>query len=136
MGVLIDTDVLIEFEKGRINLSDRISGREQEEFFISVITASELLHGVWRATDAAVRARRTAFVEGVLNNILVLPIDLSVARAHAQIWAELQSKGIMIGLHDSWIAAMCIANGYTLITSNIREYRRVQGLMVECWTTK
>jgi len=133
MGVLIDTNILIEFEKGRIQLSDRISGKEQEEFFISVISASELLHGVWRATDSAIRTKRLAFVEAILNNIPVLPIDLSVARVHARLWADLQSKGIMIGLHDAWIAAMCIANGYTLITANIREFERVPGLSIECW---
>jgi tRNA(fMet)-specific endonuclease VapC len=134
MGVLLDTDVLIGFEKGHLNLSGHISGREQDDFFISVITASELLHGVWRAVDPVVRAKRTAFVEGILKHMPVLLIDLPVARVHAQLWADLTSKGTMIGLHDSWIAAICIANGLTLVTSNLREFERVQGLEIECWT--
>ncbi|OGL45876.1 MAG: hypothetical protein A2161_16475 [Candidatus Schekmanbacteria bacterium RBG_13_48_7] len=133
MGIIIDTNILIELEKGRVNLPDYISGREKEKIFISVITASELLHGVWRAADSSIRSRRTAFVEAILTNIPLLPIDLPVARVHAQIWAELQSKGIMIGLHDSWIAALCISNDFVLITSNIEEFKRVPGLKLECW---
>jgi predicted nucleic acid-binding protein len=45
MGIIIDTAVLIDFEKGRIHLNKHISEREEDEFCISVITASELLQG-------------------------------------------------------------------------------------------
>ena len=50
MGILIDSNIFIKAEKGDIDLDKYINGRENEDFFISVITASELLHGVWRAT--------------------------------------------------------------------------------------
>ena len=51
VGVLIDTSVLIDYERGRVDLEARIRGREEETFFLSVVTASELLHGVHRAKD-------------------------------------------------------------------------------------
>jgi len=134
MGVLIDSNIFIKAEKGDLDLDKHIEGREAEDFFISVITASELLHGVWRAKDPAIRARRQAFVEALLEALPILPIDLSTARSHAQLWAELQSQGLMIGVHDSWIAATCIANGLNLITENVREFERIPGLMIEQWT--
>ena len=40
MGILLDTNILIEVEKKRFNLSDKIKGRETEQVFLSVITAS------------------------------------------------------------------------------------------------
>lgn len=86
MGVLIDASVLIE--RGRVRLEPHLAGREQEEFFLSIIAASELLHGVHRAVNPNVRARRSAFVEAVLERFPLLPVDLSVARAHAQLWAD------------------------------------------------
>lgn len=58
MGVLIDASILIEHERRRLRLDDHLSGRQQEEFFLSVVTARELLHGVDRADDAGARARR------------------------------------------------------------------------------
>jgi tRNA(fMet)-specific endonuclease VapC len=133
VGVLIDASVLIEQERGRIELSRRLAGREEEEFFLSVITASELLHGAHRAADAGVRARRSAFVEAVLNQFPLLPIDLGTARIHAQLWAELAARGEMIGAHDLWLGAACIANGLSIATGNPREFRRVPGLTVESW---
>jgi tRNA(fMet)-specific endonuclease VapC len=47
---------------------------------------------------------------------------------HAQIWAELQAKGEMIGAHDSWIAATALAHGMTLATANAKEFERVPAL--------
>ena len=133
MGVLIDASVLIEHERGSASLEDRLAGREEEEFFLSVITASELLHGVHRAPDPNVRARRAAFVEAVLERFPLLPVDLAVARAHARIWAGLMAEGRLIGPHDLWLAATCLAHGLTMVTGNVREFARVPGLTVESW---
>ncbi len=133
MGVLIDASVLIEYERGRVDLARHLEGRKEEEFFLSVVTASELLHGVHRAKDPSVRARRSAFVEAILERFPLLPVDLATARTHAQIWAELASGGNLIGPHDLWLAAAAIAHGLTLVTANLREFQRVPGLAVESW---
>ena len=133
MGVIIDSSILIASERGHIDFRKMISGRENEEFHVSVITVSELLHGVWRAQDPGIRVRRSTFVEQILESFPILPIDLSTARIHAQLWAGLSSSGTMIGSHDSWIAASCLAHGCILATTNIREFERVSGLTVENW---
>jgi tRNA(fMet)-specific endonuclease VapC len=133
VAVLIDTSILIAFERGQLDVTARVAGREAEEAFLSVISASELLHGAHRAADPAVRARRLAFVEAILARFPVLEIDLEVARAHAALWADLAQRGEMIGGHDAWIAATCIARDLTLITGNTREFKRVPGLRVENW---
>lgn len=134
MGVLIDTNILVKAEKGTIVLDSHIEKRKEEAFFISVITASELLQGVWRADDQGTQARRNAFVEAILTSITVLPIDLPTARSHARLWARLQSDGQMIGVHNSWIAASCINHGLHLVTDNTREFERIPGLQIEQWT--
>lgn len=134
MGIVIDASVLIEAERGRLDVPAKIRGREEEEFFLSVITASELLHGVWRAKDATLRSRRSAFVEAVLERFPILSIDLATARIHAQLWADLERRGIALDAHDSWLAAVCIAHGCTLATGNVKEFRRIPGLAIEQWT--
>ena len=135
MGVLIDTSILIEFERGRLNLEPQLArGGEEEEFFLSVVTASELLHGVHRAVEPEVRTKRSALVEGLLERFPLLPLDLAAARVHAQVWAELAGAGKMIGPNDLWIAATALAHGLTMVTANVREFDRVPGLIVEVWT--
>lgn len=134
MGVLIDTSVLIETERGHLDLAPHVAQRPLEECFLSVITASELLHGVHRAQQPQQRARRSAFVEGILERFPLLHVDLSTARAHARVWAELKVAGMIIGPHDLWLAATCIAHGLIMVTANIREFARVPGLQIETWT--
>lgn len=133
MGVIVDSSVLIGWERGRLDPAEQVRGREDEAFFLSVISASELLHGVHRATDPGIRAQRSAFVEGVLSRFPILSVDLATARSHSRLWAEMAAQGTMIGLHDSWIAASCLAHGLTLATASLREFERVPGLKVQAW---
>jgi tRNA(fMet)-specific endonuclease VapC len=133
MGVLIDSDVLIGFERGKTDVRQWIKGREEENFFISVITASEFLFGVHRANSPDVRSRRLALVESVLNAFPVIPIDVPIARMHAELASSLETAGVRIGAHDSWIAATCLVHGLILVTRNVREFGRVPGLQLERW---
>ncbi len=133
MGVLIDASVLIEHERGRLEIAKHVARREGDEFFLSVITASELLHGVHRATDPGIRARRAAFVEAILGRFPLLTVDLATARAHARLRADLTAAGSLIGPHDLWLAAACLAHGRSMATVSTREFHRVPGLSVENW---
>jgi tRNA(fMet)-specific endonuclease VapC len=133
MAVLIDASILIETERGRLDLEPHVARHGEEEAFLSVVTASELLHGVHRATQPDVRARRSAFVEGILERFPLLSVDLACARAHAQVWVELSKAGALIGPHDLWLAATCVAHGLTMVTANVREFTRVPGLELEVW---
>ena len=85
-----------------LDVAAHAAGREDEEMFLSVVTASELLHGVHRA--------------------------------HARLWAELASRGELIGAHDLWLAANCVGRGLSLATGSLREFGRVPGLVVEDWS--
>jgi tRNA(fMet)-specific endonuclease VapC len=137
MGVLIDSSVLIAHERGRVDLralaEQRVAGREEEAFYLSVVTVSELLHSVHRAADRAQRARRSAYVEAVLDQFPILPVDLPTARAHAELWAGLAAAGTPVGAHDLWIAATAMSRGLIIATANRREFDRVPGLVVESW---
>ena len=134
MAVLIDASILIEAERGKLALEAHVARRAGEDSFLSVITASELLHGVHRAIEPSVKMKRSAFVEGILERFPLLDVDLACARAHAQIWAELRQAGTIIGPHDLWLAATCVAHGLTMVTANVREFERVPGLVVELWS--
>jgi len=100
-----------------------------EDRAVSVITVSELLHGVHRAKGPR-RARRRAFVEHVLEGFEPLPITETVARVHAEVWADLTRRGQNVGAHDLWIAATALANGFGVATRDQADFDRVPGLRV------
>jgi tRNA(fMet)-specific endonuclease VapC len=131
---MLDTSVLIDAERGRLDIEGRIEQAADEAIVISAITASELLHGVHRARTAAQRIRREHFVDRVLREIPTAEFGLAEAHVHARIWAQLLERGQVIGAHDLVIAATVIAIGFRLATTNPREFRRVPDLSVEVWT--
>lgn len=128
MALLIDTDLLIDFERG-VGTPDGERLLGDEDRAISVITVSELLHGALRATGARA-TRRRAFVEHLLAGMQAIPITTTVARAHADIWVRMVEQGQTIGAHDLWIAATALAHGLGVATRNTGDFERVPGLRV------
>lgn len=133
MGNLIDTGIFIAHERLHLDVRALVAGFAGQDCLLSVITASELLHGIHRAQGPAVRARREGFVESVLRELTLLNVDLAIARIHARVGAQLEEQRKPIGTHDLWLAATCLAQGHTLITTNIREFARVPGLSYKVW---
>jgi tRNA(fMet)-specific endonuclease VapC len=133
MGIVIDSSVLIAWERDQLDLQAKIVSYAEEDFAISAVTASELLHGVHRATTPAHRSRREAFVEGLLSRIPVFSFDLVTARVHARLSADLAAKRTAVGLHDLIIAATAIANGYALASRDERSFPKIPGLSLLRW---
>ncbi|WP_419996790.1 PIN domain-containing protein [Streptomyces boninensis] len=118
MGRLIlDTGVLVAVDRGRVKLSDIIT--EADDVVISAVTVAELDEGLQLADDSN-RARRQAFMDGVLEDYPVEPYDVPVARAHAKLMAHCRMAGQPRGAHDLMIAATAAETGRTLITMDAR----------------
>ncbi len=95
MGLMVDTNVFIRFEKSGKPI-DFSSWESSQKVYISVVIASELLMGVHRANTEERRQRRSAFVEAIIAGVGILDFTIVEARVHAEIYAELAKKGQMI----------------------------------------
>lgn len=131
MGIIFDTIEIITMERNRKEIEEIVLGREDEAFGISVVTVAELLHGVERADTDIRKINRQAFVEKVMEFFPIFAFDVTVARIYARIWATLAKKNMTVGAHDLIIAATAISLNYTVITSNIRDYNKIEGLKWE-----
>jgi tRNA(fMet)-specific endonuclease VapC len=131
MATLIDSSVLIAAERGQLDLDDLFARYAQEDVALSAVTASELLHGLYRAKTAAQRHRRQAFVEGLLAQLPVIAFDLAVARVHASMWADLARRGVAVGERDLMIGATAVAKGYAVATRDERSFPKILGLRVQ-----
>ncbi len=131
MGVIFDTSVLVTLERGTYGLEKLSTGRESEPFGISVVTISELLHGVHRADSEKRRLMRGAFVEKIIQTFPLYSFDLNAARIYAKLWANLAKKGVAIGAHDLMIVSTAIALGFSVVTTDVRDYSKVKEVHVE-----
>lgn len=130
MGILIDSETLLAWAEAPAALESWVGSRGEEECYLSIITADELLRAVSEASDRTVRSRRLAFVEAVLEQLPVLSIDRKIARIHAEIRQSPERHGKMRE-HDGWLAATSIAHGLLLVTRRPEVFRQVPGLVCE-----
>lgn len=131
MGVVLDTSVLIEAEKGELNFSHFLrTSFPKESIYISSISVSELFLGAHLSKEKF-QANRIISVETIINSLVVIDFDSEVAKTHANIWSQLKKEGNLIGPHDLIIAATCLHHQHSLLTSNIQEFSRVTSLILE-----
>jgi tRNA(fMet)-specific endonuclease VapC len=132
MAYMLDTDISSYIMK---RSHDAVLRRLQKvpvgEVCISVITKSELLYGVEVSPQ---RQQNQTALDAYLRHVEVLQYPDEAALHYAQIRAALKVSGTMIGANDLFIAAHARCLGFILVTNNVREFGRVQGLDVENWT--
>jgi tRNA(fMet)-specific endonuclease VapC len=133
LGALIDASVLIAVERGKLDFDAALAKERDSNFALSAVTASELLHGVHRASSDVLRTRREAYVEALLASLPVIAFDIISARVHARISAKLSEKGLTIGAHDLLIAATAISRGMDVVTRDERSFPRIPGISLVRW---
>lgn len=123
---LLDSSVCVMILRGRTAVSDLPAPPEAA---ISCIVAAELWAGAMKANRASEADR----LQELLEFFPVLDFAPVAARAYGEIRADLERKGTPIGPLDLLIAAHTHSLGATLVTANVREFKRVKGLKVQAW---
>ena len=132
MRFLFDTDTCIDLIRYKpAPVLRRLDHLRPGDVGLSSITAAELDYGA--AHSASPEKNRLALAR-LIAAFPVLPFDHEVARVYGVIRHELESKGTPIGPLDTLIAAHARQAKLILVTHNVREFKRVQGLTVESWS--
>jgi tRNA(fMet)-specific endonuclease VapC len=127
---LLDTNICIYVIKRRPeSLLERFN-RNASHLAISSITLAELLHGAEKSSDPE---RILAVVEDFCSRLEVLAYGAKAAQHYGQIRSGLERRGTPIGVNDLHIAAHARSEGLTLVSNNLREFERVDGLLYENW---
>jgi predicted nucleic acid-binding protein len=129
MGVLIDTCVWIDVERGRLSPAVVAAVTGDAPVYLSPVTVAELRFGVDAAPDAGVRQRRLAALRR-LQRKPCLTIDEVTAEIFGGLAAHLRSAGHghRRRIQDVWLAAQAIQHGYRLLTRNPRDFADIPGL--------
>jgi tRNA(fMet)-specific endonuclease VapC len=127
---MLDTNIVIYVIKQRpIEVLERFNANVGR-MVISSITLAELVHG---AEKSAWPERNLRIVEDFVSRLDVISYDEKAAFHYGSIRADLEKKGTPIGLNDLHIAAHARSAGLTLVSNNLREFSRVNGLISENW---
>ncbi|MFH8135030.1 type II toxin-antitoxin system VapC family toxin [Pantoea osteomyelitidis] len=127
---MLDSNIVIYVIKRRpIEILDKFNANAGR-MVISTITLAELIHG---AEKSAYPERNLRTVEDFTSRLDVVSYDDKAAFHYGAIRAALERKGMPIGLNDMHIAAHARSAGLTLVSNNLREFTRVDGLICENW---
>ncbi len=128
---LLDTNtVSFHIRESSASLRRRLRRVEASQVALSVITEMEIRYGLARNP----KLRIADLIEEFLEGITILPLDSGVAGTYALVRAQLESKGKSIGPLDLMIGAHALSLDATLVTNNVKEFRRIRGLRVQDWT--
>ena len=131
MRYLLDTDICVFLARRKApGVLARFRDLRPGDVGMSVITHLEMVHGAWKSLR---REENLGRIEELESLIPVLPLDASAGLHYGQVRAELERKGSPIGAYDLLIAAHALSLGLTLVTNNVREFRRIPQLRVENW---
>ena len=127
---MLDTNIAIYVIKRRPPEALATFNRHAGQLCISSITLAELIHGVEKS---AMPDRNLRQVEDFASRLVVLEYGNKSAAHYGDIRAVLERKGTPIGVNDLHIAGHARSEGLTLVTNNIKEFERVDGLRLENW---
>ena len=127
---MLDTDLCIRVLRDRPRQVRERFNREADGLCISSVVLMELLHGAEKSARVEHHRR---IVEDFAARLDVAPFDAPAAAHAAEIRAELERRGQRIGAYDLQIAGHARSMGLIVVTGNLNEFRRVDGLRAEDW---
>lgn len=131
MAGVVDTSAFIMLERRDAFASDDFPWLQDDTYYVSSITVSELAIGAHRASSIARRMARERVVARITADYPTLPFGINEALVHAELHAQLMAHGQLIGAYDLIIAATALAHGHYVLTHNLRDFQRVPGLTVK-----
>lgn len=120
--IVVDTDIIIDYLKKRQPGAELLKKAYLKyKIHVTSITVYELLYGIQKSG-------KTALIDRLLKYVTIIPLDEAAARKSAILHYTLKSKGMDIGVKDSFIVGICEAHNIPLLTRNIRHFNRIPAL--------
>jgi predicted nucleic acid-binding protein len=134
MGLILDSSVVIAAERRGDTVEQFVervvNATGDQDAALSAVGLTELIHGLYRAKTPAMRLRRESFLNELLAVLTVYPYTKETAMLAGKLDGEQQSKGVVIPFGDLLIGATALSLGYSVLTVNLRDFRRIPGLSI------
>ena len=131
MGILIDTCIWIDVERGELTPADIIAVTGSEPVFLSPVTIAELKFGAECAATPQIRQQRLASLSKIRTKPM-LRIDDATGEIFGSLAAQLKTSGRTHRprIQDIWLASQAIQHGFAFLTRNLRDFEDLPGLQI------
>ena len=127
---LLDTDTIIYNLKGHEVVKENLQRHIEDPMKISIITLMELYYGAHKSEKVA---GNLAKVKRLETEFEIIPTGKESADIFGMLKAILEKTGTRLDDFDLIIASCAMAHNLTLVTNNMRHFKRIEGLKLTNW---
>ncbi len=128
---LLDTDVIIYCLKGNKKVQKNLLNHLNDSIKICVISLMELYYGAHKSEKAS---SNLAKIKNLEQSLDIIPIGMETVEVFGMLKAQLENDGTRLDDFDLIIASCALTGNLTLITNNIKHFKRIAGLKLENWS--
>ncbi|KGO93422.1 type II toxin-antitoxin system VapC family toxin [Flavobacterium subsaxonicum] len=132
MKYLLDTNICVHFFRGKYNLETKFNEVGIFNFTISEITLAELIYGAEHSSNVQ---KNLQLIESFASHITIVPI-IDCIYLYGKEKSRLRKIGKMISDFDLLIGTTAISSNLIMVTENISEFKRIEGIIIENWITR
>ena len=130
MKYLLDTNICVYWLKGNRQIEQQVLAAGIDAVALPFITVSELYYGAYKSQRIEANLQ---LVRNLTEQLTVLESDEAISELFGDLKAGLEKSGMIIDDADLYIAACAKVHGLTLVTNNIKHFKRIKGLKLENW---
>lgn len=128
---LLDTDTVIYILKGHPTVEQNLQGHPHDPIKLCVVTLMELYYGAYKSQKTAGNLARIRTLETSLE---IIPVGREVVEIFGMEKAKLERRGTPLEDLDLVLGCCALAHNLTLVTNNVRHFRKIESLRVVNWT--
>jgi len=129
--MILDSDTISYFLRGDKNIKEKFL-QNRDALASTTINYSEIIFGLTKRDSKKYLPK----VEMIFNNIKLYSFDKKSAKVFGILKANMQQSGNIVADMDLMIASIAIANNETLISNNLKHFKKIEILKVESWLIK
>ena len=130
---LLDTDTVIYILKGDPVAEANLKKHIHDSIKMGTITLMELYYGAYKSQKVTSNIAKIKNLENVLE---IIPVGEEVAEIFGREKVRLEKEGAPLDDFDLVVGCCALAHNLTLVTNNVRHFKRIEGLQVTNWIEK
>lgn len=128
---LLDTDTIIFSLKGNDSVKQSLHKHINDPIKTTAVTLMELYYGAYKSQRITANLARLKMLE---RNMEIISPDEKSAEIFGMIKADLEKQGTPLDDFDIIIASCALVHNLTLVTNNIKHFKRIDGLRLANWS--
>ena len=115
---------------------DSLLAIPRDEIYLTCIVLGELRYGIDRLPESSRKSQLSRYYQASVLDVFadrILAVDIDVAHRWGRLAADMEAAGATMQANDSWIAAVALTHGLTVVTRNVDDFVNSGVVLLNPW---